>query len=636
VADEAPRGWPARIEEAAWLAAAAGVPLAFNPWGANPFELPKALLLRGLVLAMGLAALAGAAGGEARRARLPAALLWPALGCGLAAALSTVASVDPPISLWGSYERQQGLLALAAGLALFLLAGTGLRTRGQVDQLLAVLAWGSLPVAGYALLQAAGLDAWTWRSDAASPLLSTLGRSNFLGSYLALVVPLAAGRLALAGRRWPYALLLAAQGLALVLTRARGAYAGLVAAALAGLLAWALSTRDRRPALVALALLAGLVLVLGVSGGPGRAALFDPDAGSTAARLTIWRAGLPLAAARPALGYGPETLRAVFAGVYPPELVYYQGRAVAVDRAHNLWLDLALASGAAGVLAWAALLAGWAGLAWRGLRTAGDHRARVTWTALAAGVAGHLVELQAGFELTAGATLFWLLLAVSAALGRESAGAAAPREPARERPGRLVYVPLAVAGLLLGGQVCLRPLLADAASWQGQRAAWPLEARLAAAERAVRLWPLEPAYRLGLARVYEAAGRRADAEAQMAAAAARRPGDPAVWAACGALYARWGAVEPGRTVQAEAAYRHAVALAPNVAGYHTALGLALAAQGRAPEATAELERAVALDATDGAAYGHLAALYRLQGRLARAAQAERQARYWMHKAAATR
>jgi hypothetical protein len=34
--------WCERAQEAGWLAAALAVPLVFNPWGFNAFELPKA------------------------------------------------------------------------------------------------------------------------------------------------------------------------------------------------------------------------------------------------------------------------------------------------------------------------------------------------------------------------------------------------------------------------------------------------------------------------------------------------------------------------------------------------------------------------------------------------------------------
>ena len=105
--------WCAQAIEVSWLAAAVAVPLTFNPWGYNAFELPKSLLLRVLALLMGLATLVRAVeerGGSdrTRRGRSLPLLLWPVLAFGLALALATVLSVNPRASLWGSYERRLG------------------------------------------------------------------------------------------------------------------------------------------------------------------------------------------------------------------------------------------------------------------------------------------------------------------------------------------------------------------------------------------------------------------------------------------------------------------------------------------------------------------------------------------------
>ena len=640
-------GWCAHAIEVSWLAAAVAVPLTFNPWGGNAFELPKSLLLRVLALLMGLAVLVRAIeerGGSdrARRSRPLPPLLWPALPFGLALALATALSVNPRASLWGSYERQQGLLTLGAYLALFLLTATGLRTRAQAERLWAALVWGSAPVVAYGLLQATGLDPLDWRTDAASPVLSTVGRANFLGSYLVQVVPLTAGRALRLRRRWPHLLLLAGQLACLALTQARGAWVGLGAAALTFSLAWALATRSRRLALAALALAAlavGLVALLNLPSGPlaplahlpgldRLATLARTDAGSTAARLTTWWATLPLIVARPWLGYGPETMRTVFARVFPPQLVYYQGRHVTVERAHNLWLDLAVSAGLVGVVAFGALLVGFGRLAWRGLRTASDRWERVTWAALVAAVVGHLTDLQFGFDLTASTTVFWLTLALGVSLGgglvSSVLGRAIPSKPTALLP----YSLPALAVLALIGLLCLRPLLADVAYWRSQETTRPLEERQTAGVQAVRLWPLEPEYRLGLAWVLVQGANFTAAEAQLSAADQLSPDDPKIWAAWGELYALWGEVEPGRYAQAEAAYRQALELAPNVATYHTALGLVLAKQDRLKAGVAELKRAVALDATDAVAYRHLASLYKVLGRDAEADWAWREAARW--------
>jgi O-antigen ligase len=640
--NDSPGTWIARIGEALWLIAAATVPLVFSPWTHNAFELPKTALLKAIVLLMGLVTLLQVINGgtNAKRDRalsITRCLLWPALALGGVAGLATATSISPRVSLWGSYERQQGLLTLGAYLGLFAFTAANLRTRAQVRRLLAAIAWGSAPVVVYGLVQAAGLDPMDWRSDAASPVLSTVGRANFLGSYLGIAIPLTVGKMLLARRRWPYTLLLIGQAACLALTQARGAWIGLGAAIVVGLLAWGLATRDRRPVMGALLLLilgVAFIILLNLPDGPlaalarvpgldRLAALARTDAGSTAARLTIWRATLDLIAARPWLGYGPETMRAAFARVFPPQLVYYQGRHTTVDRAHNLWLDLGMSTGLAGIAAFAALLAGFVWLAWRGLRETRARWQRAAWVTLAAGVTGHLIDLQFSFDVAASETVFWLALAMGAAANRARSPDVPAPEAAPSPRNLLLYFPPALAALALVGVLCVRPLMADAAYQHSIQGRQPLEP----AQRAVRLWPLEPTYRLRLAEVLVHRGDPT-AEAQLNAASALSPNDPLIWATRGNIYALWADVSPGKYTQAEVAYRQALALAPDIAAYHTALGLILVRQGRTEDGLGELERAVDLDATDGVAFQHLAQVYEALGEKAKATWAQKEADRW--------
>jgi len=575
--------------------------------------------------------------------------LWPALAHGLALTLAAAWSVDRRVSLWGSYERQQGLLALIAYLLLFAITVTNLRSREQADRLWRTLVWGSAPVVGYGLVQAAGFDPLQWQTDAVSPVLSTIGRANFLGSYLVLVLPLTAGRLLVARRRWPYAPLLAGQLACLVATQGRGAWVGFGATMTTFGLVWALATRSRRMAFAVMALAVVAVLFVVLLNLPGHvssslstlpgldrlASLASFDAGSTAARLVTWQATLPLVAERPWLGYGPETLRTVFVRVFPPQLVYYQGRHTAVDRAHNLWLDLAMSSGVAGVVSFLAVLAGFARAVRRGLGRESGRWSRALAVTLAAAVAGHLADLQFGFDLTSTATVFWLVLALGGALGQ---GFEPPPQQQRDaqqgRPAAQALLPYlfpALAVALLIGLVCVRPLRADLAYWRSQHAVQSPEQALDWGGAAIRLWPLEAHYRLGLARLLLECGDFAAAEAQLVAAGRLSPTDPRIWAARAEVHVRWGQSDPAHYSLAEEAYRLALERAPNVAGYHAALGTVLALQGRLEEALAELERAVDLDATDGAAYARLADVYEALGRTADAAWARMEARRWTNR-----
>lgn len=628
------------------------IPLTIAPWASNAFELPKVVVLRALVLI--LAALLGARTLASGRACAMPARQWlrhPLVATVLAFMLvltaSTLLSTDRRVSLLGSYERQQGLLTLLTYVTLFLCVTLVLRTRQHVDLLWRALVWASAPVVLYGLLQALGLDPLAWQSDSASPVLSTVGRSNFLGTYLVLIIPLTWGQLLVARTRAGLMLLWAGQLACLALTHARGAWLGLAVATLAFALIWASSSGQhhlRRLLLLAGLLIGALILLLGIwLLEPGAdphlviartplqklADLTTADPASIQARLTIWQAALPLLQARPWFGYGPETLRNVFVTAYPPQLVYYQGRQAVVDRAHNLWLDLGLSSGLAGIVTFGAVLLAFFWLAGRGLRSARDVWTRALWTALLAAVIGHLADLHLSFEVTATAATFWLLLAIAAALSRpDGLPDTEPVPVVREPSRRGLTIALLAVALLAWLPLGVLPLWADAAHWQSQQPAQPLPARLAVAQHAVQLNPREPAYRLNLAARWLEAGDWPAAAAEARQALALAPHDPTLWAALGDLQARWGEQDRAHYAAAAAAYRQALALAPTVAAYHTALGLILVQDGQLAAGTQALQRAVDLDQTDAVAYLYLGDAHLAQGQVHDAKTAYERALHW--------
>ncbi|MBN1262425.1 MAG: O-antigen ligase family protein [Anaerolineae bacterium] len=608
--------FPESPPEALWLAAALLAPAAYNPWGSNIFALPKAVLVRALALLLALAA----AWPAPRKHRIPAPV-WGAVALGGVWIAATLLSTNVRASVWGSYERQQGLLTQLSYLTLFGVAATRLETPAAIRRLQQALVWGSAPVVVYGLVQAAGLDPCAWQSDAASPVLSTVGRANFLGSYLVLALPLTAVWALRCPKKAGAILLFVAQAAVLALTRARAAWVGLAAGCMTGVVVGAFAVRRVKLAWIIASMttavcFAGLILLL-----TGVIAL--PDGGSVAARLTIWRATLPLVTARPWFGYGPDTFPIVFAGVFPPELVYYQGRHVLTDRAHTLWLDLGMSAGLAGVLAFLAVLATW------GRTIIRSHSDTLTRAGLAAAVMGHLVDLQFSFSVTTTAVTFWLALALGIAHER-----VARQERPVETPAPALHwerlLPL-VAGLALVWVAGARPLLADMAFFRAQQNDVPFANRAAAARRAVALWPQEPAYRLGLATVQAIEGDWAGMETSLDAATALAPNNARLWAARGELYAVLGTDNPAYLLKAEVAYRQAVALAPTIATYHTGLGLLLAQQEQWRAARAELERAVDLDTTDFTAYGYLAEVYTVLDETEKAEWAGEQAQFWRER-----
>jgi tetratricopeptide (TPR) repeat protein/O-antigen ligase len=212
-----------RIIEAGWLAAAVFTPLYFNVYSSRVFEPDKISMLRNIVLMMLVAwfvkliegALANRSAGKRGTAALEeAAPGWlPRLGrvpmvvpiaiYAFVYLLSTVVSVVPLTSFFGSYQRMQGTITQYTYIALALMILANMRSRAQLERLITFAIVTSIPVAGYGLMQASGADPLPWAGDVQTRVASTLGNAIFVAAYLIMIVPLTLQRwmAALAERR---------------------------------------------------------------------------------------------------------------------------------------------------------------------------------------------------------------------------------------------------------------------------------------------------------------------------------------------------------------------------------------------------------------------------------------------------
>lgn len=651
------------LVEAGWLAIAVAVPLYFNPLANAIFEPRKAGLLRAVVLAMALAGLIAWLEAEdasilrrlkgipsrvleALRAR---PLLVPFLLYALILLVSSLAAVDRGVAFWGSYERSQGLLTVGACVLLALLVATYLKTSAQLHRLLAALALGSLPVAVYGVIQILGADPMPWITDSPSRVLSTLGRSNYFGAYLVVTIPTTIAALTLASSkamRGLYAAALSLQVVCLLGTAARAAWL----AAPLGVLALAVllfARRGRRRALAASLALAGLVLValvaLNVPDSPLRSLATGPvlgrlatmsqtGSGSLAARLAIWRTTLDMIADRPIAGHGPDAFGLVYTRFFPAELVYYQGRGVHVNQAHNLFLDQAATLGVLGALSYMVLFgATWmAGL--RAIWMTDDRGRQMLLGSLLASLLALLFHNQFSLDGNATAFLSWLLLgAVAAASGKpEAADSAAPALP-RARRGRrgsrrgvapgwrrgnaIGYALLATGLLWVVAQTSVMPALADMSLGQATREAYRADGDygIAAAKRAQSLSPWQSEYRLFLASAYVAKAMETDdkpsslrlAEEELKEAVRASPQNALRWAQLGQLYRYWGSLDADKLTDAEVAYRRAVELYPDNALLHRAWAVVALSKGNYELARERLLHADSLDETDSLTYALL-------------------------------
>jgi len=550
------------------------VPLLVNPLGVRFYELPKVAFFRFAVLLLLTAWLVdqinlrGSIAGSFRKL-LARPLVLPALFFAFTHLLSTVTSVAPHLSLWGSFIRVYGTYNILCYAIFFLLIILNLRTPRQLEQLITVALLASLLVALYGLLQHFGFDPIFSEYDYSSRVVSTIGNPILLGAYLIMVIPLALGRLLvslhalleesqLASSRRSmllevigYASLLVLQLACLLYTQARGPWLGLLSGAL--LFAILIVLRYGMKKLLLITIAAGVVLIallvaLNLPNTPlepfiktpylSRLAVSDELAAGTGTswvRLLIWQGTLELIRSRPnigltpdplrplrlLIGYGPETMEVVFPQVYPPRLAYVEAREVVVDRAHNELLDLVVTTGTLGLLAFLLLMGCFfyygGSLLWQ-MRS---FKAQISLVALLSAMFAHLVEAQFGILLPSAELLLWLYLALMSVMYISDTVAAE-----EERIELVVSTPIeastdnvnwlrSVTSLLIVFIIPLfasfsniNLLLADIHLRQGVefRNARQYMESIAAYDRAIQVFPLEPRfYQYKAAAYYELA-----------------------------------------------------------------------------------------------------------------------------------
>ena len=196
-----------KIIEAGWLAAAIVVPLFFNVHSSRVFEPDKLSLLRSITLIMIVAWLLKSIEERIGRSRSPDAegsgglrtflgmpLVIPTLVMVGVYFLTTVTSVVPKISFWGSYPRLQGTYTFVSYVVIFLLMLNTLRSRQQLERLLTVIIVTSFPIALYGIIQHFQLDPLPWGGDVTARVASNMGNAIFVAAYLIMVVPITIGR----------------------------------------------------------------------------------------------------------------------------------------------------------------------------------------------------------------------------------------------------------------------------------------------------------------------------------------------------------------------------------------------------------------------------------------------------------
>jgi O-antigen ligase len=557
------------------------LPLLVNPFGARFYEVPKVAFLRFTVLLLLTAWLVdrinlrGSMAGSLRKL-LSRPLVFPALLFAFAHVLSTITSVAPSLSFWGSYIRVYGTYNVLCYATFFFLIILNLRTRRQLERLITVALLASLVVALYGVLQRSGIDPLFPGKDYSNRVISTMGNPIFLGAYLIMTIPLAFGRLlvslrTLLGRGQlvssrrsmlleviGYSSLLLLQLMGLLYTKARGPWFGLLGGALLFAVLVGLRYGMKKLLLITIAVstvLIALLIALNLPNTPlesftespylSRLVFSDNLAAGTGTgwvRLFIWQGTLellrsrpdigftpnPLKPLRPLIGYGPETMEIVFHQVYPPGLAYVEQREAIADRAHNELLDLVVTTGVLGLLAFLLLMGCFFYYGISLLRRTRSFNTQISLIALLSAMFAHFVEAQFGILLPSAELLLWLYLAQVSVMHVTKDAAAEPErinligsnhvEASAENANRLRII----ISLLV---VCVLPffaslsnvnfLLADVYLRQGMQFKNDRQyvESIVTYDRAIQVFPVEPRlYQHKAAAYYELAQSISDDE----------------------------------------------------------------------------------------------------------------------------
>ncbi|HLQ63300.1 MAG TPA: O-antigen ligase family protein [bacterium] len=401
------------------------VPLVVTPWGEAAYsyiksELTIALALIGL---LGWMVVFVTTRHPKWQGTLPELALWAFLLAGL---LSTATSVDPSVSLFGGLGRHEGLLTICAYAAWYFIGVHFLGSQRRYQSLVVAAGIAATVAIGYGILQVFAPPLFEgeafvreWYGRLGIPRVgSTLGGPLVFGGYLAFILPMVCAVAAVTRSRvrvvWLAVAFLAVIDVALTLTRASWlallAGMGIFVAAATGM-----TSRTRRIVIggSAVAVLAAALILMAVVSTPSQVrsrvtASVDTSAGSVAQHIYIWRHVVQLIQTRPLLGWGLDTLGAVFPYDRESLVRYFGLRPVTVDRAHNDVLQVAVSVGIPGAMAYVGF---WVLVLMAGVRVWRRHAGppRLFAAAWLGGLAAYLLQAQFSFSTVAITPLVWLM-----------------------------------------------------------------------------------------------------------------------------------------------------------------------------------------------------------------------------------
>ncbi|MEW6026041.1 MAG: O-antigen ligase family protein [Planctomycetota bacterium] len=452
--------------EAGWLAALILTPLYMNIYTHRMFEPDKATIVRCLALLMMAFYIAKLVDTFITRYR-PAETPPPQntgntaihfiknqlfIGFGLfviAYIISVLFSAVPYNSLWGGYDRMQGLYTSAGYWVIFLLVALNLRTKEQIDRIISTIIFTSLFIVVYAFIQRLGQDPVPWQQmDPSVRACATFGNPHFLATYLIIIIPLTLYKtIHSLNDKWLfpipiilYCVIVLLQVITVFLTRSYSAIVVMFLGVSAFFFIYGWSSRKIVSASLGAFILIGGVIyfalfympkIITIENLPKGIGAIESRPG-TSARINVimWKGvwGLITDKDNPfrfIIGYGPESLSTVYYKNYTMELAKLEGANVHADRAHSFYLDIWVWHGIIGLFAYLLILISLIYLGFKTtlLKTPPNQNAppdnfNIIVIGFISALIAHIIESLVNITTTQSFTYFWIFAAVIYALYR--------------------------------------------------------------------------------------------------------------------------------------------------------------------------------------------------------------------------
>ena len=466
------------------------VPLTFSFAADEVFSIPKVTVLRVLTLIM-IAAFASFVALRGRVTLIDRRVSLPVIAYVAVLSVATIFSVSPTFSLYGNHVRADGLVTIANYIVVFFLAAFIMSDLAKAQTALTVAVATGAVVSALGIFQFFGGAPMGLSPTFGARAFSTIGNPDFLGTYTALLFPIALG-LSLAARSGPRRILFAIAALLIALclafTLSRGAWLAFGASSLLLVVIlhrelWHHRLLLASGAIIFVAAVAAAQLgyfapvrqmIAQTSVPPGTGPAPQATGGDTAlgraldawevrdagirSRLGYWQGAIAVIMDRPLIGGGPNSFGQTFGRFAPIQYARAEGLDRFPDKVHNEILEAGVAAGIPGIISYLGVILSFLLLfrRWQGPR--GSH-CGILHASLLGTLVAYVTNTLFIFPTVDTGSQFWALMGIAAG----TFGARGMRQLRFDvgRPGA-VAIHLALAAFLVAGlQLATRPFSAD-------------------------------------------------------------------------------------------------------------------------------------------------------------------------------